>query len=112
MADMRPIRDERDELRARAERGEALYVLEVLPGHRQGRGRFWRQNASGYTNDPLQAGLYDASDRNIAESHDGSTYTPVPAAEILRQLQAEAEDAKARLALFSKRLASGEVSDV
>jgi len=39
-----------------------MWLFEVKPGRRSGRGRYWRPNAAGYTDDIARAGLYDDDD--------------------------------------------------
>jgi len=42
-------------------------LIEVRPEWRSGRGRFWRPNAAGYTDDVGRAGIYKATERHESE---------------------------------------------
>lgn len=58
-----------------------MYIYEVHPLHRNGRGRFWRANSSGYTDSLLFAGLY-------AEPSAGHTWASRPLSDFAAEIEA------------------------
>ena len=68
-----------------------LYLLEVNPGHRSGRGRWWGPNRQGYTDKIEHAGLYTADESNEADC------TSRTVASVLEELEAPARALRARV---------------
>ena len=59
----------------------ALWLIEVAPGWQPGRGRWWRPESAGYTDDILRAGLYTEDDaRRITSGSNRSRMVAAPAA--------------------------------
>lgn len=63
-----------------------LWLLEVKPSERQGRGRWWRPNGAGYTDDLAEAGLYSADDAERRERGGHTSARALAAREILYEL--------------------------
>jgi len=45
---------------------ERLYIIEVRPEHRAGRGQYWRPDGKGYTDELHEAGVFTESDSHFA----------------------------------------------
>jgi hypothetical protein len=51
----------------------ALYLIEVKPEFRRGRGRYWRPEGRGYTNALSEAGVFDAADTSYGTVANNAT---------------------------------------
>lgn len=71
------------------------HLIEVIRKERQGRGRWWRANSNGYTNDIADAGLYTLGEARRATTPDHST--PCALAGLSMELRAEVDEMIARL---------------
>lgn len=61
-----------------------LCVIEVAAASRPGRGRWWRPNRAGYTNEINEAGLYTAPEAQQLESR--PTHVARPMTDVLAEL--------------------------
>jgi len=72
------------------------FLVEVLPEHQSGRGRYWRPESSGYTDEVAAAGLYTEDEaRRIVERSDRSIM--VPALPLLHAAWVKADEVARRL---------------
>lgn len=55
-----------------------LCLIEVMPEWRSGRGRFYRPKSDGYTDDPVQAGLYTGDEARAMVGRSGRIRAVLP----------------------------------
>lgn len=72
-------------------------LREVLPDQRGGRGRWWRPNGNGYTDDLAEAGVFDSVAAGAGMSE---TWRQVDAEATIRGELAAVEERANRLALL------------